>query len=156
MDLFTPVTDQAKLHPNFRATLAPSSASVRAVLTDWASGFVDRDGKFVYEFQTTYNSSFWELYLFAVLKQLQIRVDFSYPSPDFVAADLPLAIEATIASHAHDDVPEWEKTLKGMAHDNLAQAYTQSINCPPAHRQCARAAPGRGGRSPRHAAPPRR
>jgi hypothetical protein len=127
MDLFTPVADQAKLHPNFRATLASSSASVRAVLTDWASDFVDRDGKFVYEFQTTYNSSFWELYLFAVLKHLGIKVDFSFPSPDFLAADMPLAIEATIASHAQDDVPEWEKTIKGITHDNLAQAYVQSI-----------------------------
>jgi hypothetical protein len=100
---------------------------VRAVLTDWASEFGDRDGKFVYEFQTTYNSSFWELYLFAVLKHLGIKVDFSYPSPDFLAADISLAIEATIASHAQDDVPEWEKTFKGMTHDNLAQVYVQSI-----------------------------
>jgi hypothetical protein len=127
MDLFTPVADQAKLHPNFRATLAPNSASVRAVLTGWASEFVDRDGKFVYELQTTYNSSFWKLYLFAVLKCLGIKVDFSYPSPDFLAADMPLAIEATIASHAQDDVPELEKTIKGITHDNLAQAYVQSI-----------------------------
>ena len=67
-------------------------------------------GKFVREFQTTFNSSFWELYLFAVLKNPGIEVDFSHSSPDFVAKNLPLTIEATIASHAHDDGPEWEKT----------------------------------------------
>lgn len=127
LDLFTPVTTNDKLHPNFRRTLDPGAAGVRAVLSGWADGFVDRDSKFVREFQTTYNSGFWELYLFAVLKELDIAVDFSHAAPDFVAQDLPLAIEATIASHAHDDVPEWEKTLAGIVHDNLGPAYIQSI-----------------------------
>jgi len=67
---------------------------VRAVLTQWAEGFDDRDGKFVREFQTTYNSSFWELYLFAVLKHLGIEVDLSFKAPDFVSAYHPIAIEA--------------------------------------------------------------
>jgi hypothetical protein len=127
LDLFTPLTTPDKLHPNFKRTLEPNSGGVRGVLNDWVKGFVDRDGKFVYEFQTTFNSSFWELYLFAVLKKLNIAVDFSHSSPDFVAKDHALAIEATIASHAHDDVPEWEKTLEGVVHDNLGPAYIQSI-----------------------------
>jgi len=111
MDLFLPIVEKKKLHHNFLSTLAPTAASVRAVLTEWAKGFDDRDGKFVREFQTTYNSSFWELYLFAVLKQLRIEVDFSFDAPDFVSANHQIAIEAVIASHAHDDAPEWEKTL---------------------------------------------
>lgn len=127
MDLFTPVVEESKLHPNFVHTLAPNSAGVRSVLAQWADGFRDRDGKFIHEFQTTYNSGFWELYLFAVLKKLGIGVDFDHSTPDFVAIDIPLAIEATIASHAQDDVPEWEKTFEGVTHDNLEAAYIQSI-----------------------------
>jgi hypothetical protein len=127
VDLFTPVAEQAKLHPNFLHTLAPTAAGVRAVLTNWAEGFADRDGKFVHEFQTTYNSCFWELYLFAVMKHLGIGIDFSHGAPDFVSADNRIAIEATIASHAHDDVPEWEKTLERITHDNLGDAYRRSI-----------------------------
>ncbi len=115
------------MHQNFVRTLADAAASVRDVLTGWATGFVDRDGKFVREFQTTYNSSFWELYLFAVMKEAGIEVDFSHSAPDFVCRNLPMAIEAVIASHAHDDVPEWEKTMKGMVHDHLEGAYCQSI-----------------------------
>jgi hypothetical protein len=92
----------------------------------WADGFVDRDGKFVEEFQTTYNSAFWELYLFAVLKYLGIKIDLSYEAPDFVAADHPLAIEAAIASHAQYDVPEWEKTFAGVADMNVEAAQLQS------------------------------
>jgi hypothetical protein len=114
MDLFKPIVAADRLHHNFLATIKPNASGVREVLSAWADGFVDRDGKFVTEFQTTYNSSFWELYLFAVFKHLGINVDFSYDSPDFVAADYPLAVEAAIASHAQDDVPEWEKTLEGI------------------------------------------
>jgi hypothetical protein len=111
MDLFTPVVTEDRLHHNFLATIRPNAVGVREVLSGWADGFVDRDGKFPAEFQTTYNSSFWELYLFAVLKHLGIKVDFSHGAPDFVAAEHPFAIEAAIASHARDDFPEWEKTF---------------------------------------------
>ena len=127
MDLFELVAEEIKLHPNFVNTLAPTAARVRAVLSEWAEGFQDRDGKFVYQFQTTYNSCFWELYLFAVLKVLGLKVDFSHEAPDFVCSNQQIAIEATIASHAKDDVPEWEKTIEGITHDDLGAAYTQSI-----------------------------
>jgi hypothetical protein len=126
MDLFKPVVAENRLHDNFLATIDPKAAGVREVLSGWADGFVDRDGKFPAEFQTTYNSSFWELYLFAVLKHLGIKVDFSFDAPDFVAADHPFAIEAAIASHAQDDVPEWEKTFAGITDMNVAAAQLQS------------------------------
>jgi hypothetical protein len=127
MDLFTPLVTAERLHQNFQRTLDPASAGVREVLNRWTEGFQDRDGKFVREFQTTYNSSFWELYLFAVLKQLGISVDFSFDAPDFVARDQRLAIEAVIASHAQGDVPEWKKTLEGITDMDLEAAYAQSI-----------------------------
>ncbi len=126
MDLFKPVVTEDKFHHNFLATIKPNATGVRQVLSGWADGFADRDGKFVAEFQTTYNSSFWELYLFAVLKHLGIKVDFSYEAPDFVAADHPLAIEAAIASHAQDDVPEWEKSFAGITDMNVEAAQLQS------------------------------
>jgi hypothetical protein len=117
MNLFHPIADRNRLHPNFLSTLAPSAAGVRAVLLQWAEGFDDRDMKFVREFQTTYNSSFWELYLFAVLKHLGIRVDFSFAAPDFVLADHPIAVEAAIASHSQDDDFEWQATLAVLQKD---------------------------------------
>ncbi len=127
MDLFLPVADKNQLHPNFLSTLAPSAAGVRAVLLQWAEGFDDRDGKFVREFQTSYNSSFWELYLFAVLRHLGIRVDFSFAAPDFVLADHAIAVEAAIASHAHDDEFEWEATLAVLQHKDLVVRRKTSI-----------------------------
>jgi hypothetical protein len=127
MDLFTPTVTADKLHQNFARTLDDSAAGVRDVLAGWAEGFKDRDGKFVREFQTTYNSSFWELYLFAVLKELGIGVDFSFDAPDFVCPDQAMAIEAVIASHAQDDVPEWKKTIEGIVDKDTGAAYAQSI-----------------------------
>ena len=104
MDLFTPVVPEERQHPNFRM---PNSSPAlwpggRAVLEDWAEGFRDRDGKFVKEFQTTYNSSFWELYLFAAFKELGCKADLSHASPDFVLGSPAgeFIAEATIASHA--------------------------------------------------------
>ncbi len=126
MDLFTPVVEEDRLHHNFLATIKPNAVGVREVLAGWSDGFVDRDGKFAVEFQTTYNSAFWELYLFAVLKHLGIKINFSYDAPDFVAADHPIAIEAAIASHAQDDIPEWEKTLAGVTDMNVEAAQLQS------------------------------
>src|SRR2546421_7435896 len=111
MDLFEPVVEKDKLHRHFLSTLEPTAAGVRAVLSNWAEGFEDRDGKFVREFQTTYNSTFWEFYLFAVLRQLGIKIDFSFDAPDFVSTNQPIAVEAAIASHAIDDAVTWPKTL---------------------------------------------
>ncbi len=77
------------------------------MLNEWARGFKDRDGKFVKEFQTTFDSSFWELYLFAVVKQFHLEVDFSFTSPDFFITNHGgTNVEATVASHAQGSSPE--------------------------------------------------
>lgn len=127
MDLFTPVVASEKLHPNFVKTLSANAEGVRKVLSSWAQGFVDRDKKFVIEFQTTYNSPFWELYLFAVLRHLNIEIDFTKSAPDFVAATQPLAVEAVIASHAQGDLPEWQKTFEDMVKLEPRVAHDQSV-----------------------------
>lgn len=114
MDLFTPRVASELLHPNFVRLVGEKDDAVRAVLRYWADGFVDRDGKFVDEFQRSFNSSWWELYLFAVLKSFGIAVDFSEPAPDFICPSSGLAIEATIASHAQGMTPEWEKTIEDL------------------------------------------
>jgi hypothetical protein len=114
MDLFTPVIEPQNFHPNFRTLLSNYSRADREVLAQWADGFVDRDGKFVQEFQKTFNSSFWELYLFACCKELSLRINFGFSSPDFVVDNFlsEFCMEAVIASNALGKVPEWETDLK--------------------------------------------
>jgi hypothetical protein len=114
------------LHKNFARTIGTSGGGVREVLKKRADGFNDRNGKFVHEFQTTSNSSFRELYLFAVLKYLGIKVDFTFPAPDFVAAAHPCAIEATIAGHAADAVAEWEKIFEVILSQDPKEAINQT------------------------------
>jgi hypothetical protein len=78
MDLLTPVVGEEAPHPNFRTITKYANTFNKDVLNEWARGFKDRDGKFVKEFQTTFDSSFWELYLFAAMKHFHLEVDFSF------------------------------------------------------------------------------
>lgn len=99
MDLFTTIAEYEKLHPIFKMLLQKQYAPERDVLNLWAEGFEDRDGKFIYEFQTTFESSMWELYLNAFLNVLGAKTDFSKHAPDFVTElDRPIILEATIAA----------------------------------------------------------
>jgi len=54
-DLFTPVVPSERFHPAFRNVLSRLTPHDRKVVNQWAEGFVDRDGKFVKEFQTTFD-----------------------------------------------------------------------------------------------------
>jgi hypothetical protein len=115
MDLFTPIVPEEQQHPNFRFITQPSfCAPELEVIKGWANGFVDRDGKFVKEFQTTFNSSFWELYLFACFKELGCTVDFSHETPDFLINSPygEFIAEATTANHPDSFRPEWDKDLE--------------------------------------------
>lgn len=117
LDLFTPIVPEERLHPHFKRIISPGPSAwstEKEVLNNWAKGFVDRDGKFVKEFQTTFNSSFWELYLFAVFKELDLEVDFSYSSPDFVfkAKKYSGVAEAVTSSNPENYRPEWDPNLE--------------------------------------------
>ena len=110
MDLFTPIVSVEKQHPNFQffnqtGLLDPE----QEVLKKWSEGFIDRDGKFVKEFQTTFNSSFWELYLNAVFRELNCTLDFSNAAPDFYvkSSSGDFLAEATISSNPERFRPEW-------------------------------------------------
>ncbi|MFT7773358.1 glycosaminoglycan attachment site [Roseateles sp.] len=117
MNLFTPVIPEARWHPLFKMILEGDYAPERDVFARWAQGFEDRDGKFVKEFQLSFESCLWELYLHASLKELSLPVDFSHHAPDFViGGPRPFNLEATVAAPAaggkpaygwtKDDIPE--------------------------------------------------
>ncbi len=129
MDLFALTVAESDLHPNFRRLIDRHSEADRQVIAQWAEGFVDRDGKFVREFQTTFNSGFWELYLFACCKQLQFSVNFGFPSPDFVIENFhqEFCIEAVTASNARGEEPEWERDLSKRLPDVEAVLDTAVI-----------------------------
>ena len=126
MNLFESVVPTTRQHPNFQNLLRVGNGFTLDVLTDWARGFVDRDGKFVAEFQTTFNSSFWELYLYAVLKKYGMPVDFTRTRPDFCIPSIGFNIEATVASNAQDAAPEHSR-LEEVPPPDLNAFNLQSI-----------------------------
>lgn len=111
LDLFGALKcNESKAHPHFKTLMTPEYEDVRRVLSRWASGFEDRDNKFDHEFQTTFNSSFWEIYLYQCFKDLEMEVDFSKPAPDFsvkTKSGNVINVEAVTANHASDSSPEW-------------------------------------------------
>ncbi|HIF5971417.1 TPA: hypothetical protein ACX3GO_004462 [Vibrio parahaemolyticus] len=113
MELFELKVSEEKLHQNFSNILAPEREVERQLFQSWADGFLDRDKKFVKELQTTFNSSFWEIYLFKVIKDLGYSVDWTNPAPDFdiVSPFSNFTIEATTANAANGKPNEWDKTF---------------------------------------------
>lgn len=104
------VDDESLLHPHFKFLLEKENKPICDVISRWASGFEDRDNKFNYEFQSTFNSSFWEIYLYQCFKDLNMTVDFSKACPDFTVKNPNgeiINIEAVTANHAHNSAPEW-------------------------------------------------
>lgn len=101
LDLFTPVIPHERFHPAFATLFADAKDADKKVFADWSEGFIDRDNKFVNEFQTTFDSSFWELYLHAVFKELEMKCDFQWDRPDFcISSPIPFIVEATVALNA--------------------------------------------------------
>lgn len=110
LDLFDPRFPEAKLHDHFRLISAhPDYAKVKPVIRNWAAGLLDRrgeGGKFINEFQSTFNSSMWELYLNRALIDLGCSVDFSKSAPDFFVrgpGNYEFNIEAVISDRAPTD-----------------------------------------------------
>jgi hypothetical protein len=121
MDLFTPCVPPDKLHDLFKRIVCGLFDPEHDILNQWAEGFVDRDHKFVTEFQTTFDSSFWELYLFACFKELGFAVDFAHPSPDFsvTSATSTFVGEATIASNPEGAAPASDREAQAATIANL-------------------------------------
>lgn len=118
MDLFTPIVPVDKQHPIFQLLLLEENSPERDVVRAWADGFVDRDRKFVKEFQTTFESSFWELYLYSVLKEYGAETDFSHSAPDFeVKLSEDICIEAVIAAPEQKGRPNYGWSIKDIPED---------------------------------------
>ncbi|RVL76318.1 hypothetical protein CN140_28720 [Sinorhizobium meliloti] len=106
-DLFDPRFPEAKLHHHFRLICAdPDYAKAKSVIQNWATGLLDRRGegqKFIKEFQSTFNSSMWELYLNRALIDLGCSVDYSKSAPDFFVrgpGEYEFNIEAVVSDQA--------------------------------------------------------
>jgi hypothetical protein len=86
VDLFRPVRPERDLHPNFQYVReSPMFAPARAMLNELFNKFIDVDGNFVEQFQTTgFDARTFEIYLFALFRDAGFIFDNRHRSPDFV------------------------------------------------------------------------
>lgn len=109
MDLFSTKIAKNKLHESFKQIYQDNTyAPVREVIQSWGRGLLERSGeqtKFVKEFQTTFNSALWELYLNEMFIRLDYSVDYTKDSPDFCVttpSGYQFNVEAVISDRPHN------------------------------------------------------
>ena len=112
MNLFETRMPENRLHSFYKLIVNdPKTVPVQAVIQSWANGLLNRRGeqkKFVNEFQTTFNSAFWEIYLNKAFSELGFSVDYTMASPDFCVTTpngYGFNVEAVISDRSNDSSP---------------------------------------------------
>ena len=106
-----------KQHPYFvRLTSTPHLYSAKSVINAIMPYFVDVDGNFVEQFQSTgFDSRVWELYLNSYFKEEELYIHREHNTPDFIVEKygVKVAIEAVIVGRKNDNpvkfIPDFEK-----------------------------------------------
>ena len=121
MGFFKLIVPSDKLHANFKSISHDNLELERNIFYQWAEGFVDRDGKVIKEFQTTFNSTFWEVYLHAAFKELGASINWQHPSPDFnvLKNDSDIIVEAVVSNSADGKENEWERTFSAESMESI-------------------------------------
>lgn len=100
---------ESKLHRNFRVIVdGDHHAAARRMIEEVALAFVDVDGNYAKDFQTTgFNARLWELGLFAFLYEQQFAILREFNRPDFFVTKwgFPLGIEATTVNPTDGEPP---------------------------------------------------
>ncbi|SMC41463.1 hypothetical protein [Sporomusa malonica] len=87
----------------------------RSILLKWTKDFIDRDGKIINEFQTTFHSSFWEFYLNAYFRQHNYVLDWTHIKPDFlITKPYMICIEAVVANIKLNGISESQRNLEDL------------------------------------------
>lgn len=110
-DPFVPVVPEEKLNPLFKMIATDAfHAPARGMIREIFGSFVDYDGNFVEQLQTTgFDSRIWELYLYAYLTDAHFQIVPSV-SPDFVVKKfgLSVAVEAVTANATQGTAASWD------------------------------------------------
>ena len=107
--LFQTKLPEEQQHPAFHMLCTrPHWVPARAIMSEMMRHFVDVDGNFVEQFQTTaFDARIWELYLYAALLELGLFVNKEHEAPDFEVSDgqNKVFIEAVIVGPSPNDPP---------------------------------------------------
>ena len=90
-------------------------AGAKEVVSSWGNDFYDRDKKAKKEFQTTFHSTFWELYLHAALREMNFKVSEKHNRPDFIVeSPTSMYIEAVVSEIKKDGTPEKLRSIEDV------------------------------------------
>lgn len=111
LDLFVPVVSEDKINPLFKLLASGNFwLPARSIMAEMMRHFIDIDGNFVEQFQTTaFNARIWELYLYAALLEEGLFVERPKTAPDFMvsAGKQKIFIEAvTVNPSPNDPTPQ--------------------------------------------------
>ncbi|WP_213815227.1 hypothetical protein [Glaciihabitans sp. dw_435] len=131
-DFFAKAAKESKLHPRFMYLRdSPSAVAARRLIEIAMRWFENQDGSFVEQFQTTaFDARIWELYLWAMLREANLRVEQPKPAPDFLARGLEgdFYVEATTANPPPSDkvvpVPETGEATFDYIHNYLPTRFS--------------------------------
>ncbi len=97
--ILIPVVAREKLHRNFRIlTDGEHHSSARELIREIAYAFLDGDGNYTKDFQTTgFDGRLWEMALFALLYEQRFEILNEWNRPDYCAikGGIPIGIEGT-------------------------------------------------------------
>ncbi|PFQ75689.1 hypothetical protein COK15_15130 [Bacillus cereus] len=115
-NLFKNLNLKQELHHKYLGLRdTPSLINEKDQLEKWFEGFEDRDNKIVTEFQTTFHSTLWEIYLYAAFKDMDYEIDFSHDRPDFILKDKPnIMVEATVSNIKQGGIQENTRDLSNI------------------------------------------
>lgn len=113
VDLFS-VKRETEIHSKVSFLLEDYYEEERNLLSEMFEGFVDRDHKVVNQFQETFHSTFWEIYLYSVLKKCNFEIDWSHEHPDFiVTAPNRFYIEAVTSNKRLNKEHDYQNGMGG-------------------------------------------
>ena len=99
IDIFSTIAEADKIHPGFVMIRDyESHTPAKQIISEMMCHFIDIDGNFVEQFQTTgFDARVWELYLYAYINEADLFLDRSYNVPDFLVSKYgkTVCIEAT-------------------------------------------------------------
>lgn len=109
VDLFNTKLPVDQQHRAFHILCSyPHFEPARSIMSEMMRHYVDVDGNFVEQFQTTaFDARIWELYLYAALLELGLFVNKEHKAPDFEVSDgrNHVFIEAVIVGPSPNDPP---------------------------------------------------
>ncbi|MDP2388371.1 MAG: hypothetical protein Q8M29_18505 [Bacteroidota bacterium] len=105
-EILIPKVSNEKLHPYFKLLIEKKSyEAARNIIKEIAYSYVDVDGNYIKDFQTTgFDARLWELYLYIFLHSSGFTIDNNFQAPDYVLTyfGCPCSIEAVTVNPSKD------------------------------------------------------